>query len=107
VTAQVLPFRPRPIGPQGASDDIVVRRAALSAAAENAAAASRNAQDAVERALGCAWANNRAGLIRELERIGFELGERLPNLLSLTRLAEESPAHCPDKHVGSGHGRAA
>ena len=83
--ARIIPFDRR-------SEQVAVSRAALSAASENAAAASQSVQDAVDRALGHVWAGNRAGVVRELERIGFETAERLPQLLILTKLSEEAPA---------------
>ena len=71
---------------------VAVNRSTLRAASENATAASQSLQDAVDRALGHCFASNRAGVVRELERIGFESGQRLPHLLALTKLSEEAPA---------------
>lgn len=88
------------------SVQIQVSRAALSAAAENAHAANANARDAIDRALGHVFAGNRAGIIHELERIGFEVGERTTALTHLTNLAETATA-CPDHVTAPGHGRAA
>jgi len=100
--ARVYPF------PDRRSEQISVSRAALSAASESALAASRSAVDALERAMGHVWSSNRAGVVHELERAGFELGERLPHLLVLTRMAEESAAltDCPDHIAEFGHGKA-
>jgi len=100
--ARVYPF------PDRRSEQISVPRAALSAASESALAASRNAADALERALGHVWSGHRAGAVHELERAGFELEQRLPHLLVLTRMAEDSAAltDCPDHVADFGHGKA-
>jgi hypothetical protein len=87
MTAQIIPF-----GRDARSSEVAVSRSALSAAAENAVGASQSIQDAVDRAIGHVWANNRPALVRELERIGFENSERLPHLLALTNLAEQAPS---------------
>ena len=84
--ATVIPFRDH------RTEQVAVPRAALSAAAENAVGASRSAADALERALGHIFASNRAGAVHEIERARFELDQRLPNLLVLTRLSEDAPA---------------
>lgn len=90
----------------GRSASIHVPRASLSAAAEDALAASRMAQEAIERAERHIWSGHRAGVLHELGRIGFELQARLEALSSLTTLAESS-ATCPDHQAKPGHGRAA
>ena len=87
--ARVLRF------PDPRLEKIAVNRSALSVASENAVASTRAVQDSVDRALGHVFANNRAGVIRELERIGFENAEKLPSLLRLTALSE-SGAACPE-----------
>jgi len=101
--ARLYPF------PDRRSEQISVSRAALSAASESALAATRNAADALERAMGHVWAGHRAGAVHELERAGFELAERLPHLLVLTRMADSTPAinECPDHIAEIGHGGAA
>ena len=87
------------------SAGIHVARSTLAAAAEDALAASRMAQSAIERAERHAWSGHRAGVIHELGRIGFELQARLEALSTLTELAESS-ATCPDHQAKPGHGRA-
>ena len=59
--------------------------------AENALAASDMADAAVERALGHAFSGNRAALVNELNRIGFELQGRRKALATLSRFAEYAP----------------
>lgn len=89
------------------SQQIVVSRSALSAAAENALAASRLAEEAIQRAIGHLFADNRAAAVNELNRIGFELQGRAEALEHLTALAEKAPTYCPDEITEPGHGRAA
>lgn len=84
--ARVYPF------PDRRSEQISVSRAALSAASENSLAASKSIADAVDRAMACVWANNRAGAIHNLERIGFEAQARSEALSKLTNIAERAPA---------------
>lgn len=76
---------------QGASPVVHVTRAALSAAAENALAASDMAEAAIARAEGHAFGGNRAALVNELNRVGFELAHRREALTRLTRMAETAP----------------
>lgn len=89
------------------SEVVEVPRSRLSAAAENAVAASRMASEAIDRALSHLWSGNRAGAIHELHRIGFELQGRAEALAALTRLADSAPAICPDDAASPGHGAAA
>lgn len=96
----------RVISIDGRLEVVHVKRSALGVAAENAAAANNSARDAIERAIGHAFANNRAGVIHELGRIGFEIQERTDALLTLTALAETA-THCPDSIEAPGHGQAA
>lgn len=88
--AAVIPFRPR-VDQDARSQVVHVTRAALSAASENALAASDMASAAIDRALGHAWSGNRAALVNELGRIGFELQGRREALAQLTRFAEYAP----------------
>jgi hypothetical protein len=88
------------------SETIHVSRSALSAASENALAGSDMALSAIDRAVGHVWSGNRAALLNELGRIGFELTERRDALANLTRMAEESHT-CPDHITEPGHGKAA
>lgn len=89
------------------SEMIEVPRSRMSAAAENAVAASRMASDAIERAIAHLWGGNRAAAIHELQRIGFELQGRAEALSALAQLAESAPTICPDNAATPGHGRAA
>ena len=59
--------------------------------AENALAASDMANAALDRALGHAFGGNRAALVNELNRIGFELQGRREALAALSRFAEWAP----------------
>jgi hypothetical protein len=101
VTATIIPlFDTR-------SEKVVVSRSALSAAGENGVASTKLATDALERAVDHIFHGDRAAAINAIGRAAFEIQERLPNLLTLTKLAEEAPAWCPDETAAPGHGRAA
>jgi hypothetical protein len=77
--------------PDKRTEQVAVPRAALSAASENSLAASRNIQDAVDRCIGHVFAGQRAAALHQLERIGFEAGQRNEALANLTSLAETAP----------------
>lgn len=100
MTATIIPIDRR-------SQQVIVSRATLSHAAENALAAHRTAAEAVERASRHIFAGNRAAAIHELGRAGFELQESTGPMATLAAIAESAPTYCPDAITDPGHGRAA
>lgn len=87
-------------------EQIHVKRSALGVAVENAAAANAMIAAAIDKALSHAWSGNRAGVVHELGRIGFEAQARHAALLVLTNLSETATV-CPDGIAAPNHGAAA
>ena len=88
-------------------DEVAVRRFHLSKASENGLAATDMALAAIQRAERHVFSGNRAALINELGRIGFELTNRRESLAFLAGVADSAPALDPDGIAAPGHGAAA
>ena len=88
--APVIQLRPE------RKEKVAVHRLTLRRASENAVASSRSIEDAVKAAEYCVISGNQLEAVRLLRRIGHENAARLPELLRLTALSEQSGAACPD-----------
>lgn len=77
------------------TDSIAVPRSLVRQAAEDAVAASDMACAAVSRALQHFYQGNRAALLNELGRIGFELQEHRCSAAILAGLADVQPPQTP------------
>lgn len=81
------------------TDRIAVPRALVRQAAEDAVAASDMASAAVGRALQFFYLNNRASLLNELNRIGFELQEHRHSAALLAGFADVEPPTSPEPAI--------